>query len=96
MARDGNGDGIGGAGPGDGTHGLGTADFLGNLRVAQRRAGGDFAQRLPGALLESGAAYVEREGGLELRIFHAGDDFREVVIAASQPGFGKSPLQFGD
>jgi hypothetical protein len=44
-----------------GAHGLRRADAAGDLRVARGDAGRYLAQRFPHALLESGAADVERQ-----------------------------------
>src|SRR4051794_7003007 len=61
MARDRDGERVGGAGLGDRADGAGRADLARDLGVARGLAGRDLAQRLPDSLLERGAADVERQ-----------------------------------
>src|SRR2546428_8927959 len=46
-------------------HGPRGADARGDLRVGRGHAGGDLPKRLPPALLETGAAHVQRQGEAE-------------------------------
>ena len=91
MAGDGDGDTVSGAGPGDGAHGFRTADFSGDLRVARGRAGGDFPQCLPDALLEHRPSNIKRQVEAELRRFHEtgdlGGEFLVTSFATDEFGF---------
>ncbi len=77
MAGDGDGQAVGSAGGGDGAGGFGGAEGFGDLGVAGGFAGGDGAQSGPDALLEGGAANVQREIGFGGGAFDEGDDVAE-------------------
>src|SRR5207245_5327117 len=78
-------------------HGLRRADARGDLRIRRRGAGGDLAQRLPHALLERGAAHVQRQVEAERGRLDEADHLRdqplEVAVTADQPRLGKSVLE---
>ena len=97
VARDGDGERVGGAGPGDGADGARVADAAGDFGVAGGLAEGDLGERVPDALLEGGAADVEREVQADSRIFDEADDFcdgqLEVAVGADQVRAGKAVLE---
>ena len=59
---------------------FGRADALRDLGVARGRARRDRAQRLPHALLERGAAHVERQIEAQRRRFDEADDLRDELL----------------
>ena len=79
-------------------HGLRQADALRDLRVGHSRTGRDLAQRLPDALLEGGAAHIERQIETEGRRFdeadHLGHPLLEAFVPADQRRLGKAVLEF--
>lgn len=60
MAWDGDGQGIGRASAGDRAGGAGRPDAMGDVGIAGGRTRGDGAESVPDALLERGAARIER------------------------------------
>ena len=85
------------AGLSDRAHGLRPADAPRDLGIARGRSARDLAQRLPDALLERGAAHVERQiEPLRRRLDeadHPRDHPLEALIAADQPGLRKAILK---
>src|SRR5947209_909543 len=61
VTRNGDGNSIRGAGPRHRAYRGRAADPFGDLAVARGSPGGDVAERLPDALLERGAAHIERQ-----------------------------------
>src|SRR6185436_5771876 len=88
---------IRGAGRGHRARGAGLSDAPRDLRVADRLAGRDRAQRLPHAELEGRAADVERQVEAERGLLDEADDRRhpalEAGVAARERGLREAILQ---
>src|ERR1700759_872341 len=86
-----------GAGAGDCAQGLGGADASCEFSVGDSRTDGNLLERLPDALLESGAPDIERQIEPEFRCFHATDNARDYSlvfpVGTNQAGFWEAVLQ---
>ena len=79
MARDDDGDRVGGAGAGDGANGSGLADGAGDLGVRARGAVGDAAKFVPDAALERGGLHVERQVDMRFLAAQVAKDFADPL-----------------
>src|SRR3546814_14389990 len=88
---------VGAAGLGHRTHRLRLPDAAGNVGIADRGADGDLAEGPPHALLEGGAAQVERQIETEGRRLDEAADLRhpllELGLAADQLCLGEAVLE---
>ena len=97
MAGNRHGQSVGAAGLGHGPDRFRRTDAPGELGIAHRLACRDLLQRTPDALLERGAAHVERQiesqaGGLH-QTHHLGNQLLEPGVAADQPGMRELVLE---
>src|SRR3546814_1597936 len=84
---------VGAAGLGHRTHRLRLPDAAGNVGIADRGADGDLAEGPPHALLEGGAAQVERQIETEGRRLDEADDLRHPLLELGRSEEHTSELQ---
>src|SRR6266404_6576295 len=100
VTRDRDSEIVRGASTGDSPNGLGCADPAGDLCVGDRLANGDLLKGVPNALLESSAAYVERQIEAENRRLDEAHDTRHedlvVLVGPNQMGLGETILKVAD
>src|SRR6266404_5058498 len=88
---------VGAAGLGNHAYRLWRADEFCDVRVARRRAHGNFSQRLPNALLEGRSADIEGKIEAECRRFDKPDHFRDeplkTGVTADEIGLRELVLQ---